>query len=168
MGWKRAARYVSMRILRLSAASDAVARGIACGATVSFFPIFGVHAVLAMGLALLVRANVLAAALGTLLFPPVILPLVFSLDFVVGRKILNWAGIAVHVTENGFDRHAAHGVRLLEQFDSYFLPAFTGSVLFMVLVWPAAFMASTKAIGLLRHHHERKKQNRKAAGKAAS
>jgi len=165
MGWKRAAKYIVLRIMRLSATSDSVPRGIACGFCMSFFPIFGVHAILAMAMAFIIRANVAAAALGTLIFPPVILPLVFSLDFLVGHKILSWAGFTVSASKHEYITHtAAKGAKtLFEHLDDYFLPAFTGSVVLMVLVWPATYMATHKAIKLIKHHYAQKKMKGGAA-----
>jgi len=161
MGWKRAGKYIALRVMRLSATSDSVPRGIACGLCISFFPIFGVHAILAMAMAFIIRANVVAAGLGTLIVPPVILPLVFSLDFLIGRKILNWSGHKVSVSEPEYiTQTAAKGAKtLIEHFDDYFLPAFVGSVIFMVLVWPAAYMATHKVIDLLKHRHAQKKKD---------
>lgn len=166
MGYRRMALYLAVRVMRLSAASDSVPRGLACGVAASFFPIFGTHALFAMGLAVLIRANIIAAALGTLFVPPVILPLVFSLDFLVGRKILVWSGHSVTVSEAQYLRHGMQEVHsLVENFEIYFLPAFTGSVFFMILVWPAAYMATHKAIEMIRHYYNTKSIARKAARK---
>ena len=150
MGFKRTAQYMAVRVMRLSAASDSVPRGFACGITASFLPVFGIHALFAMAMAFIIRANVIAAALGTLLFPPVVLPLVFSLDFWIGEHILRLIDYSIPTlgTEGAF-----------EQFSSFFLPALTGSVVLMLIAWPLTYLATHKIIALVRAHYNAKKQS---------
>ena len=64
-GWRRSSTYVAHRIGRLPGTSYSIAAGFACGAAVSFTPLIGFHFALAALLALLVRGNLLASALGT-------------------------------------------------------------------------------------------------------
>lgn len=64
-GWLRAARYVGYRLTRLPDPAHRISRGIAIGIFITFTPLFGVHIVTAAILALLLRANVLAAVLAT-------------------------------------------------------------------------------------------------------
>lgn len=167
MGWKRTLHYYNLRLVRLSGTPDPVARGIACGVAVSFFPVFGIHAVMGIALAFLLRANILAAAIGTLLIPPFMLPLIFSLDFIVGRKILRWLGMYGQGREDTFQREAAQGWDYIrDNFHELFLPAFVGCVIFMLLVWPAVYMAAHHVIDVLVHRHKKHKA-KKAAHKAA-
>ncbi|MCB1538397.1 MAG: DUF2062 domain-containing protein [Rhodospirillales bacterium] len=169
MGLKRVMRYFSLRIVRLSHQPEPLARAIACGIAVSFFPVFGIHALMGAGLAFLMRANMVAAALSTLLVPPVILPLVFSLDFLVGRRILRYFGLFGQGTEASFSRTNAAEGYFHEHFNDLFLPALIGSGLFMILVWPAVYMAAHKLIAVLVHRHHQHKARRRAkkAKKAA-
>lgn len=168
MHWKRIARYLKLRIVRLSHAPEPLARAIACGVSVSFFPIFGVHALMGIALAFVMRANILAAALATIIVPPVLLPLLFSLDFLVGRKILRYFGVYGQGSEADYvqkvmavDQNTLvyHFDEMMLHFQEFFLPAFIGSFIFMILVWPAAYMAAHKLIeALVAHHHKHKKQ----------
>lgn len=172
MHWKRIARYFKLRIVRLSHAPEPLARAIACGVTVSFFPIFGIHALLGIAMAAMIRANVLAAALSTLIIPPVILPLLFSLDFLVGRKVLRYFGVYGQGSEAEYLQKAMttdHNVLiydfddLLLHFQEFFFPAFVGAFIFMVLVWPAAYMAAHKLIDALVKHHDKHKKQKAAS-----
>lgn len=157
MGWKRAARYIGLRVMRLAEVSDSVPRGIACGVSASFFPVIGVHAVIAVAIAIAIRANPVAAAVGTLVFPPVVLPAVFSLDFMVGQKILDALGFEALADGQGFLAASAKGLHhMLEHFSELFVPALVGGGIFMLLMWPASYMLTHWAIGLLRRHHGRK------------
>lgn len=147
MGWKRAAKYIALRIVRLSVASDAVPKGIACGMAASFFPVFGIHALMAIAAAFVIRANTVAAALGTLLFPPVVLPVIFSFDFFVGKTLLEWSGLYIAPA------HAA-GTTALQSIENFLIPAITGSVLLMMIAWPLSYFLTHKAIGLLRRRYK--------------
>ena len=64
-GWRRAALYIVHRLGRLPGTPYRVAAGFACGAAVSFTPFMGFHFVGAALLALLIRGNVIASAIGT-------------------------------------------------------------------------------------------------------
>lgn len=163
MGWRRAMRYFNLRIVRLSATPEPLARAIACGVAVSFFPVFGVHAVLGIGAALAMRANAVAAALATLLMPPVILPFIFTLDFLVGREVLRWLGhegaAQAPLPGAAVAHQAGHGFSyMIDKFDELFLPALVGSCIFMPLVWPACYMAAHRLIAALARRHRQLKE----------
>jgi uncharacterized protein (DUF2062 family) len=168
MGFKRLVKYFTLRIVRLAHAPEPLARAIACGITVSFFPIFGVHALMGVAIAFAIRANIIAAAAATLIIPPVVMPLIFSLDFLVGRKVLRYFGFFGQGSEAEFVQNAMqetetwtdHFDYLFEHFRDFFLPAFTGSFIFMILVWPATYMAAHKLIEVLEHRHKTRKINK--------
>ncbi|ODN70426.1 DUF2062 domain-containing protein [Methylobrevis pamukkalensis] len=87
-GWRRAATYVSRRIMRLRASPHAVAAGVAAGAFSSFTPFIGFHILLGFAVAFLLRGSMLAAALGTAIGNPLTFPLIWISTFEVGRFIL--------------------------------------------------------------------------------
>ncbi|MGB0798882.1 MAG: DUF2062 domain-containing protein, partial [Planktomarina sp.] len=64
-GWTRAYTYVKHRLHRLPGTPEQIARGIAVGVFTSFTPFYGLHFLVAAGLALMLRGSVLAALLGT-------------------------------------------------------------------------------------------------------
>ena len=59
-GWRRGIEYLGHRIRRLPDTPERIALGFACGAFSSFTPLFGLHILLAIGLARMLRANILA------------------------------------------------------------------------------------------------------------
>ncbi|NBX66937.1 MAG: DUF2062 domain-containing protein [Proteobacteria bacterium] len=148
MGWKRAARYVALRVMRLSVASNAVPRGFACGITASFFPVLGTHALIAAAMAFVIRANAVAAVLGTLVFPPIILPIIFSFDFLVGKNFLQWTGLYITPAHAG-------STTTLENIEGFMIPATAGAILLMLAVWPLSYFATKKAIDLFRQHRQK-------------
>lgn len=76
------------RLGRLQATPYCLAGGFACGAAVSFLPFIGLHFILAALLALLLRASVLASALGTIVGNPWTFPLIWLSTYRLGR----WMG----------------------------------------------------------------------------
>lgn len=78
-GWARAFAYVRHRVRRLPDTPEKVARGIWCGVFASFTPLFGLHFIIALALARMVRGNMLAALIGTFFGNPLtLLPISFS------------------------------------------------------------------------------------------
>jgi uncharacterized protein (DUF2062 family) len=75
-GWRRGFAYIGRRVQRLPDTPHRIALGFACGVMASFTPLFGLHFVVAALLALLVRGNVLASALGTFLGNPITFPFI--------------------------------------------------------------------------------------------
>jgi len=64
-GWARAFGYVKHRLRRLPDTPEKISRGIAAGVFTSFTPFYGLHFVIAVLLARMMRGNMLAAILGT-------------------------------------------------------------------------------------------------------
>lgn len=64
-GWGRAARYIHHRLTRLPDPPHRIARGIFVGVFTTFTPFYGLHFVISVLLALMLRGNALAAMLAT-------------------------------------------------------------------------------------------------------
>jgi len=91
-GWRRAAGYVMHRLRRLPDSPHRICLGIACGAFVSFLPIFGLHFLAAALLAWLLRANVLASLLGTFWGNPFTFPFMAVAAMELGNWLLGNPG----------------------------------------------------------------------------
>lgn len=98
-GWHRGIEYLGHRIRRLPDTPHRVALGFACGVFVSFTPFFGLHFLLAVGLARLVRGNLIAGLIGTAVGNPLTFPLIASVSLGLGRRILGYG-----VTGRDFSR----------------------------------------------------------------
>lgn len=88
-GWRRAISYIIHRLRRLPDEPHRIARGVAAGIFVSFTPFFGLHLLLGAGLAWLMRGNIVAALLGTLVGNPVTFPFIMALSVELGSTILH-------------------------------------------------------------------------------
>lgn len=87
-GWRRTIEYLGHRIKRLPDTPHKIALGFACGVFVSFSPLFGFHFVYAGVCALIVRGNVLASFLGTLVGNPLTFPIIATTSLSLGRRMM--------------------------------------------------------------------------------
>jgi uncharacterized protein len=87
-GWRRAFVYYLKRLARLSGTPHAIAAGFACGLAISFTPLVGFHLLLGGLLALIVRGNLLAMVVGTLVGNPWTLPFMWLGGYEVGKLLL--------------------------------------------------------------------------------
>ena len=99
MGLRRVLFYFWYRILRLKGTPESVAAGLACGVAVSFTPFIGLHFLLALALAFVLRANLAAAMIGTIVGNPWTFPLIWSILLQTGRLILGQVGDGVAMPE---------------------------------------------------------------------
>ncbi|WP_092755060.1 DUF2062 domain-containing protein [Rhizobium aethiopicum] len=89
-GFLRPIRYLTMRILRLSASPHAVAAGVAAGVFVSWTPFVGVHFVMAFVLTYFLSGNMVAAALGCAAFGnPLTYPFIWGATWEIGHLLLS-------------------------------------------------------------------------------
>lgn len=88
-GWMRAISYIFHRLRRLPDKPHRIARGVAAGIFVSFTPFFGFHLFIAAGLAWLMRGNMVAALLSTLVGNPLTFPVIMALSVELGNFLLH-------------------------------------------------------------------------------
>lgn len=91
-GWRRALEYMGHRVRRIPDTPHRIALGFACGAFASFSPLFGLHFFYAAGLAWLLRSNILASLIGTVVGNPLTFPFIASISMALGRRILGYGG----------------------------------------------------------------------------
>lgn len=90
-GWRRAFNYVKHRVRRLPDTPEKIGRGIWAGVFTVFSPFYGLHFLISVALAKILRGNILAALLATFFGNPLTyLPIgVISLTtghFLMGRR----------------------------------------------------------------------------------
>ena len=84
----RSVKYIAHRLSRLPGTPYRIAAGFACGAAVSFTPFVGFHILLAMLIALLIRGNLIASGIGTVVGNPWTFPFIWAWLYVSGRWLL--------------------------------------------------------------------------------
>ena len=81
---KRIISYYWLRLTRLPGSTYAISAGFACGSMVSFTPLLGLHFFLAIFFAFLIRGNLIAALLGTVIGNPITFPFIWGLIYNIG------------------------------------------------------------------------------------
>jgi uncharacterized protein (DUF2062 family) len=88
IGFLRQAKLMLVRFVRLRGLPDEIAKGVALGIFVGMTPTFGFQMVIVVFLALLLRENRLAAILGVWITNPLTAPIIYSIEYEVGRILL--------------------------------------------------------------------------------
>lgn len=170
-GWHRSTRYVFHRVARIPGSAYSLAAGFACGAAVSFTPLVGLHFVLSALLAYLMRANIIACAIGTVVGNPWTFPFIWVAVFKVGNWILLAEGEEVHhikfldvLTESMKALHELNFDYLFDTAWPVLFPMLVGCVPVGILVWfvfylPLRPMISKYQAG--RHHRRTRKALRR-------
>ena len=81
--------YYKLKLARLPASTYAISSGFACGAMVSFTPLLGLHFLLAIAFAYIIRGNIIAALIGTVIGTPLTFPFIWSLIYNIGVYVSN-------------------------------------------------------------------------------
>lgn len=87
-GVRRAWSYWVCRLSRLRVRPHKISLGFAAGAFASFTPFIGFHFLIAAALAFLMRGNLLASAIGTVVGNPLTFPFIWLATFQTGHAIL--------------------------------------------------------------------------------
>lgn len=170
-GWGRAFEYVKHRVRRLPDTPEKIARGVWAGVFVTFTPFFGLHFVLALILAKLMRGNILAALLATffgnpLTYVPIAVISLQSGYFLLGRRPVRdiesnfaskfsgagqdlWHNFSAIFTDSTADWH-----RLGVFYHEVFLPWLVGGILPGILAATACYLL---VLPVLRAYQNRRR-----------
>ena len=77
-----------LRFLRLQAAPDEIAKGMAIGIFVGMTPTLGLQMLIAIFIAIWLKENKIAAALGVWITNPLTAPFIYALEYESGRMLL--------------------------------------------------------------------------------
>ena len=140
IGFKRSTKYVGYRLVRLPGTPYSLAAGFACGAAVSFTPFVGLHFVISAIFAWLIRANLVASAIGTVVGNPWTFPFIWAATFQTGEWLLGRDSNRDHITGDTlsafFHNLYNDGWASVEHvFMDVMFPMLVGCIPFFVIVW---------------------------------
>lgn len=154
IGLKRAWTYLMHRMFRIDDTSYSIAAGLASGAAISFTPFIGFHFVLAALLAWLIRGNIIASALGTLIGNPWTIPFFCIWTYEAGRWILGVGHGAALPDDLTLKYLFEHPFRLL-------LPMTVGSIPTAIVAWFVFFFPLKALVA----RAQKIRRHRRAAGR---
>lgn len=88
LGWRRSGRLYALKLYRLQGSAGTIAAGFACGAMVSVLPMPGFHFLLAALTAWILRGNLIASAIGTVVGNPWTFPFIWVISWHTGNFLL--------------------------------------------------------------------------------
>jgi len=136
-GFFRQLKLNIIRLARLRSEPDAIGRGLALGLFIGFTPTFGVQIILALLFAFLLRQNKIATFIGVWVTNPVTAPLIYGLEYSIGRLLLGMPPLAAD--HPGFELSWSLGADIVG-------PLLLGS---MVLGIPAAIIGYSLSVRLI-------------------
>lgn len=161
-GWKRYGKFIMLKLNRLSGTPSSIAAGVACGAAISFTPFVGFHLILAAVTAFIVRGNIVASAIGTIVGNPWTFPFIWVSVLYTGRLMLGEAGEGhvkfVAVFEKSFHALISFDFSAFGQ-DVWpvIWPMIVGCVPYYFLVWFVTYFLVKKALEKVEARRNTKK-----------
>ncbi len=160
--FSRSLRYYGKRLLRISATPHQVALGLAIGVFAASSPFVGLHIILAGIVAWLLRGNIAAAILGTILSNPLtFLPIVMA-DYKIGHILLSAFGNvqAIPLSEirqmfDGLSLSQAWS-SLLEAWEPVMMPIILGGVVLGAILGSLSYICAYRATFQFQKRHKEK------------
>ena len=145
--------YYKLKLARLPASPHAIAAGFACGSMVSFTPLLGLHFLLAIVFAYIIRGNYVAALLGTIVGNPITFPLIWGLIYKVGA----------FVTSNKQKKlnHEINIDMIITQTYEIFLPMLLGGAILAIPVWLITYLLTHSFVSSYKKSKLKKNKNLK-------
>lgn len=134
MGLRRMGSYLLHRIGRLPGTPYSIAAGFACGAAASCTPLIGFHFILSIFLAWVMRANWVAAMIGTVVGNPWTFPFIYLVTYKVGTVLLGLEADGDVPNKLSLELLLNHPVEVLVPLMVGAVPA--GIVMWLVTYWP--------------------------------
>ena len=142
--------YYKFKLARLPASSYAISAGFACGSMVSFTPLIGFHFVLAVIFAYLLRANYIAALIGTIVGNPISFPFIWGLIYKVGAFI-------VDKPEDNLRPNINFEVIINQTYD-IFIPMLVGGAVLAIPIWVITYFITYSFVSSFKKAKLKKKK----------
>jgi uncharacterized protein (DUF2062 family) len=156
----RSFKYYGKRVLRLTGSPHAIAAGIGAGAAASFTPLLGFHFFLSFAIAFILRGNMIAAAIGTVIGNPLTFPFIWLLDFRLGTFIQGiWRdGPPRPLPPNFLQSVAENGWEAIEPL---LWPIMIGALPLSILAGLSAYALTRSAVGVYQESRRKKLAERR-------
>ena len=145
--------YYKLKLARLSASPHAIASGFACGSMVSFTPLLGLHFLLAIVFAYIIRGNYVAALLGTIVGNPITFPFIWGLIYKVGAFVTS--------TKQKELNHEINFDMIMTQTYEIFLPMLLGGAILAIPVWLLTYLLTHSFVSSYKKSKLKKNKNLK-------
>ena len=141
-------KLLKYKLFRIKDFPESVAIGLAWGASISVTPLLGFHLIICYAATWLMRGNMIAATVGTIMGNPWTFPFFFYLDYKIG----------IFFYFHEMDNYEFKISFLIKNFENLFYPTLIGSIPLAILVWFFTFF-STKTVLSKRYYGKNKTGN---------
>ena len=170
-GFRRLFSYLFQRIIRLPGTPASISIGFASGVAASFTPFLGFHFIIGGALAMLLRGNVLASAIGTFFGNPWTFILIWLADYEIGVGVIHALGygtdlrvlsidelgvIMGHVLQFMSFSGAVTWENLAVDFEQVFMPMLIGGIVLGLIAWVVSFLVTFWAVKGWRAHRAKR------------
>jgi len=118
-------RLLIMKVYRIRDFPEAVAIGLAWGISISFTPLLGFHLIICFLGTFLMRGNLIAATVGSVIGNPWTFPFFFYISYKLGLLF----------SYPALDNYEFKIKFLMDNFQNLFLPTLVGSLPIAIVVW---------------------------------
>lgn len=132
-----------IRLLRLRGTADEIAKGLALGVFIGMTPTFGVQMIIAIFVAILLRENKVAAAIGVWVTNPLTAPFIYTLGYETGRLLLGMDRLHL-IREFNYQALKSFGWDL-------FLPLTVGGFVLGILCGVITYALTIRAIPVVKN-----------------
>ena len=171
-GFFRLFDYIRHRTLRIPGTPESLSRGLATGVAVSFTPFLGLHTPLAIGVAYLLRGDVIASSLSSAIGNPLTFYFIFWMVYNVGVFMLGRGVEADSYTSFFASVMNSPWAMITEKWDYYWdgfiLPIMVGFMPVAIVVWLVTYWLSLRGVRQYQHLRRQRMQaalKRRAAEK---
>ena len=141
-------RLLKLKIYRIRDFPEAVAIGLSWGAAVSFTPLLGFHLIICYVGTWLMRGNLIAATVGTIIGNPWTFPIFFYVDYKIGLFFFQEPLYSYEFKVQFF----------IDNFEALFYPTLLGSLPIAFIIWFITYYI-TKILLLKRYEKKNKTRN---------
>ena len=143
----RIVRILKLKIYRIRDFPEAVAIGLAWGAAVSFTPLLGFHLIICYLGTWLMRGNLIAATVGTIVGNPWTFPIFFYIEYKLGLFFF----------QDPLNDYEFKVQFFIDNFEYLFFPTLLGSLPIAFIIW---FITYYTTKNLLTKRYEKKNKTR--------
>lgn len=146
--WASYSKKILLRLKKINDTPYSIAIGFACGVAISFTPFLGFHMLLAALTTLILRGNIIASAIGTLIGNPWTFPFIWMAVLYTGKTMLGFSDLSTGVNFINIFKIAGDallafdGQKFLRDVWPIFYPMLIGCIPFYI----ASFIISYKLV----------------------
>ena len=170
-GFRRLFSYLFQRIIRLPGTPTSIAVGFASGVAASFTPFLGFHFIIGGALAMLLRGNVLASAIGTFFGNPWTFILIWLADYEIGVSVIHSLGYGADLRVLSIEELGEAMGRVMQfmsfsgtvawadlagDFEQVFTPMLIGGIVLGSVAWVVSFLLTLWAVKVWRSHRAKR------------